>query len=111
MRRTFSRIPARHYTTSTVFAVFLCMGFAAPAQAGEESGSGAAGESQADEAVVVPYETRPAPTHRVDLHDDRVYFLKKLEQKDDLYVLHTLEGEVIEVEAANIAEIVELKNE
>lgn len=102
MRPTFSRIPARHYTTSTVFAVFLCMGFAAPAQAGE---------SQADEAVVVPYETRPAPTHRVDLHDDRVYFLKKLEQKDDLYVLHTLEGEVIEVEAANIAEIVEFKNE
>lgn len=102
MRRTFSRIPARHYTTSTVFAVFLCMGFAAPAQAGEESGA---------EAVVVPYETRHAPTHRVDLHDDRVYFLKKLEQKDDLYVLHTLEGEVIEVEAANIAEIVELKNE
>jgi len=61
--------------------------------------------------VVVPYKTRPAPSHRVSLRDDRVYFLKKLEKTDDGFVLHTLEGETIEIEQSQIAEIVEFKNE
>lgn len=93
---------------ASVFCLMLGPAFWAPLQAGDALDT----ESQdADKAVVVPYKTRPAPTHRVDLHDDRIYFLNKLEEKDGKYMLHTLEGEVIEVEASDIAEIVELKSD
>lgn len=66
---------------------------------------------ESDKAVVVPYKTRQAPSHRVSLRDDRVFFLKKLEETDGGFVLHTMEDETIEVEQSEVAEIVEFKKE
>jgi len=106
MSHVRQRRPDRLYVICS--ALLLGLGLSAPLQAGDASDTEA---QEADKAVVVPYKTRPAPTYRVDLHDDRVYFLNKLEEKDGKYVLHTLEGEVIEVEASDIAEIVELESE
>lgn len=115
MQQILTWMPANRFTAVSVFAALclaLSLGFSNPAQAGDEATSDeAATEPKADKAVVVPYETRSRPTHRVDLRDDRVYFLKKLEQNGDMYVLHTLEDEVIEVEASEIAKIVEFKEE
>lgn len=76
------------------------------AQASEQASEDA---PKSDKAVVVPYATRPPPSHRVSLRDDRVYFLKKLEETDGGYVLHTMEGETIEVEPSQIEEIVEFE--
>lgn len=77
----------------------------------QESEQQADDAPKADQAVVVPYETRPPPSHRVSLTDDRIYFLKKLEKTDDGFVLHTMEGETIEVEPSLIEEIVEFKTD
>ena len=93
--------------------MLLAAAFNPAVQAGHDSGAeeAPASEPQADKAVVVPYKTRPAPTHRVSLRDDRVYFLKKLERTENGFILHTLEDEIIEVERSNVAEIVEFKKE
>jgi hypothetical protein len=88
------------------------VGFSSPAAGSDDAGTeGAVSETKPDKAMVVPYKSRPAPSHRVSLRDDRVYFVKELEETDDGYVLHTLEDEIIEVERANVAEIVEFKSE
>lgn len=80
--------------------------------AGDETDSQQAGsEQKADTVTVVPYKTRQAPSHRVSLHDDRVYFLKKLEETETGFVLHTMEDETIEVEQSEVAEIMEFKKE
>lgn len=93
-------------------AAFLGAGLGNVAvSAGGSDSQDAESEPKADTAVVVPYKTRPAPSHRVSLRDDRVYFLKKLEKTDAGFVLHTMEGETIEVEQSEITEIVEFKKE
>lgn len=82
--------------------------------AGDSDGSDtpqAEPEQKPDTATVVPYETRQAPSHRVSLRDDRVYFLKKLEETESGFVLHTMEDETIEVDRSEVAEILELKTE
>ncbi|HSH43887.1 MAG TPA: hypothetical protein VK973_17325 [Arenicellales bacterium] len=81
------------------------------AQAGEDTGSAAAGtqSGNSDKAVVVPYETRPAPSHRISLNDGRVYFVSEIETTDNGFVLHTLEGETIDVDESEVAEIVEFE--
>lgn len=85
-------------------------GAAAGDDAGEDSRQ-AEPEQKPDTATVVPYETRQAPSHRVSLRDDRVYFLKKLEETENGFVLHTMEDETIEVDRSEVAEILELKTE
>lgn len=113
MPRTAHAEPSCRRAFTALLAALLFAGLSAPVGASDTGSSdeSATTEPEADKAVVVPYETRPSPSHRVDLRDDRVYFLKKLEQNGDTYVLHTLEDEVIEVEASNIARIVEFKRE
>jgi hypothetical protein len=82
-----------------------------PVHGSEDSGSAEAGAQAGttDKAVVVPYKTRPAPSHRVSLRDDRVYFVSELEVTDNGFVLHTLEGETIEVDESEVGEIVEFQ--
>lgn len=110
MRYTMNRLAARRYPIAALFAVLFGLTLNGPLQAGDESGSDAT-EPKADKVMVVPYETRPVPSHQVELRDDRVYFTKKLEQNGDTYILHTLEGEVLELDASEIARIVEYKSE
>lgn len=103
-------------SASTAIALLLALpgtGFVAPV-AGSDDHAGSRDtdpDNDPEKAVVVPYESRPAPTHRVSLRDDRVFFVKKLEKTDNGFVLHTLEDEVIEVEQTDVAEIVELNKE
>lgn len=66
---------------------------------------------QQDKVMVVPYKSRPAPSHRVSLHDGRVFFLTRLEETDTGFVLHTMEEETIEVQRDAVAEVVEFKVE
>lgn len=102
----------RRASTAALLAAALGAGPGTTAVAGQDADSQATeGGEQADKVTVTPYETRPAPSHRVSLHDDRVYFLKKLEETDDGFVLHTMEDEVIEVERSEVAEIVELETD
>lgn len=102
----------RRVSTAALLATWLGAGPGATALAGQDADSQAAeGGEQADKVTVTPYETRPAPSHRVSLHDDRVFFLKKLQETDDGFVLHTMEDETIEVDQSEIAEILELKTE
>lgn len=116
MRLHFSRVSRRTAFAAGLAAALVAslvapLGGTAAAGHGSDDGQQAETEPKADKAVVVPYETRPAPSHRVSLRDDRVYFLKKLEKTDNGFVLHTLEGETIEVEQSQVAEIVEFKSE
>lgn len=76
--------------------------------AGDSSQSESSTDEQQNSVTVESYETRSQPTHEVSLHDDRVYFLKKLEETETGYVLHTMEDEVIEVERDAVADIKEL---
>lgn len=102
----------RRASTVALLATWLGAGPGITVVAGQDAGSQEAeGGEQADKVTVTPYETRPAPSHRVSLHDDRVFFLKKLEETDDGFVLHTMEDEVIEVERSEVAEIVELETD
>lgn len=86
------------------------LGMVAATSHGSESQQ-AEPEEKADKVMVVPYKTRQAPSHRVSLRDDRVYFLKRLEKTDNGFVLHTMEDETIEVEQSDVAEIVEFTTE
>lgn len=86
----------------------LMLATASSAFAGDSSQSESSADKQQDSVSVESYETRPEPTHEVSLHDDRVYFLKKLGETETGYVLHTLEDEVIEVERDAVANIKEL---
>lgn len=97
---------------ASILTLLLAVLGAAPGAVADDTDSQQAGsEQKADTATVVPYETRQAPSHRVSLHDDRVYFLKKLEETENGFVLHTMEDETIEVEQSEVAEIVEFKKE
>lgn len=105
--RTFRRAP-----------VIGALGFLLAAAPGAAGASDDAADSQAseaeskpDKAVVTPYKTRPAPSHRVSLRDGRVFFLKKLEETDGGFVLHTMEDETIEVEQSEMDEIVQFEKE
>lgn len=99
-------------TVTALLVALLAMGLGTVASGSDHSvPEGTTPEAGSEKAVVVPYKTRPAPTHRVSLRDDRVFFVKKLEQTENGFVLHTLEDEVIEVEQSNVAEIVEFKSE
>lgn len=110
--RTQSIGTARRVPLIAVLAALLGAGLSSVAVSGHGSDSQKAEtDSKADKAIVVPYKTRPAPSHRVSLRDDRVYFLKKLEKTDGGFVLHTMEDETIEVEQSEIAEIIEFKKE
>lgn len=101
----------RRAATSVLLAAAL-VGAPGAAASGESSGGQEAETTRnSDKAVVEPYKTRPAPSHRVSLHDDRVFFLKKLEETGSGFVLHTMEDETIEVDQSEIAEIVELQKE
>lgn len=112
MRHTLNRLATGCCAITVAIATLFSIMLNGPVQAGDESGSDAsATEPKADKAMVVPYETRAVPSHQVELRDDRVYFTKKLEKKGDTYILHTLEGEVLEIEASDIARIVEYKSE
>jgi len=86
-------------------ALTLCV----PAADGEDQGA-AQSNTGASKAVVAPYESRPPPSHRVSLTDGRLFFLRKLEETDTGYVLHTMEKETIEVPASEVSEIVELNS-
>lgn len=94
-----------------VMASFLGAGAGAAASGDTADSQEAGTASESDKAVVVPYKTRQAPSHRVSLRDDRVFFLKRLEETDGGFVLHTMENETIEVEQSEVAEIVEFRNE
>lgn len=104
----FNRL-LRRGSTAALLAALLAAG---PAAAGDAADSQAAeAKPESDKAAVVPYETRAAPSHRVSLRDDRVYFLKKLEETEGGFVLHTMEDETIEVEQSDVTEIVEFKTQ
>lgn len=79
--------------------------------AGDSDQSESSDDKQQDSVSVESYETRQDPTHEVSLHDDRVYFLKKLEETATGYILHTMEDEVIEVERDAVANIKKLGGE
>ncbi len=108
--RTFNT--NRRTAAATFLAAIFGAGLGTAAVSGDEAGSPAATTPQKQDKVVVePYKTRPAPSHRVSLHDDRVFFLKKLEETGDGFVLHTMEDEVIEVERSEVTEIVEFETD
>lgn len=108
--RTYSIKAMRRAALSVWLAAFIgALPGSVAASGGGSDAQEATGSEHGGKAVVVPYKTRPAPSHRVSLHDDRVFFLKKLEETDGGYVLHTMEDESIEVEDAEIAEIMEFE--
>lgn len=87
--------------------------FGASVAAGDESSRAAAdsGQKQQEKAVAVPYKSRPAPSYRISLKDGRLFFLTGLDRTDSGYVLHTLEGEDIQVDESQVEEIVELNKQ
>jgi len=95
-------------TITLMFAVATSP-FALGGHDNEKQASDAQEEQKADKVIVEPYETRPNPTHEVSLHDGRVYFLRKLEETEDGYILHTIEKETIEVRDEEVAQIKKLK--
>lgn len=101
-------LPHRTAHRLVVLLTGLSLGFASSALAGDSEQSEQDAGKQQDSVTVESYETRPQPTHEVSLHDDRVYFVKELEETDTGYILHTLEDEVIEVEDDAVADIKEL---
>lgn len=99
---------------ASILALLIAVLGAAPGTVAAGDGSDsqqAETDQKADKITVVPYTTRQAPSHRVSLRDDRVYFLKRLEETENGFVLHTMEDETIEVEQSEVAEIVEFKTE
>ncbi|MGA8259717.1 MAG: hypothetical protein WB783_05830 [Arenicellales bacterium] len=72
-------------------------------------GTASQGNTPKENAVVVPYQKRPAPSYRISLTDGRLFFLTSLEETDTGYVLHTLEGEVIKVDKSQVEKIVKLE--
>jgi len=106
------RISPRALVAGLLVAGMSAAAFSSHGADSQDAGARDSGsEPKADKAVVTPYETRPAPSHRVSLHDDRVYFVKQLEETGNGFVLHTLEGETIEVDRSEVAEIVQFRKE
>lgn len=102
------RLPTAILSAAAVLSVTtLGAGPAIGAGSGDASAESTGG--QQDSVKVVPYEKRAKPTHRVSLKDGRVFFVKKLDETDSGYVLHTLENEDIEVDESEVEEIVDLE--
>jgi len=95
--------------------VMVALGAAALSANALGGGSGAAAsdtvQGQQNKVTVEPYKSRPAPSYRVSLKDGRLFFLTKLDETDSGYVLHTLEGEDIEVDESEVDNIVELEKQ
>lgn len=111
MRSSIVYERARQSATTALVAGLFAATFAMPASGSEPETPGAEGEKQQDTVTVVPYKSRGTPSHRVSLHDGRVFFLKELEETESGFILHTMEEETIEVQRDEVAEVVEFKVE
>lgn len=99
-----------HLRTATIVALAGGL-FSAAVLGGDDAGTAAtgAGQKQQQKVTVEPYKARPAPSYRVSLKDGRLFFLTKLDETGSGYVLHTLEGEDIEVDKSEVENIVDLE--
>jgi hypothetical protein len=102
---------AFHSTMGALAVALLATGPGAFAAGSDNETPEAESAGQQDKVMVVPYKSRPAPSHRVSLHDGRVFFLTRLEETETGFVLHTTEEETIEVRRDEVAEVVEFKVE